>query len=1333
MNSPEDNPALARPGEREAFERRVPLTSTQEAMLLNTLRHPGRGFEVQQIVIHLEPGIDVLRLRDAWEYVVHRHAVLRGRFLWETGTHPVLEVLHKVDLVFDIRTVNRLDEFLESDRAYGIHIGTAPAFRLTLIELPEEQAALIFTFHHAILDGRSQRIVIEEVFRRYDEGAHYNPDPPPEFHRHCEALAVRDKEPEKKYFTELLDGVDVCSLPRPIRYWAESSLHDEVTASVIVPADASPIPNNPASLASIVQAAWAAVLSTYCRTDDVVFGVTRNGRHQVEGAAGMVGCLINSVPARVHIDGFASLSDLARQVHESGQAVRLYEQASLSEIQGRLRLDRPAFDTMIVFERYTLNSAMRALGGKFAARTFAIFERSSFPIVLAAYQEGDRLNLNLEFDSTKWSSPYMQAILHRFVVALRCFLTDPTQRIGDLDLALPGEIDSIIAASRGALAPTGINMLAGEAVNLIAHQHPSHVAYEDASGLCYSFAQIAERRDQIANTIRRLGVTDGARIAFCANRSFDLVALQLAILECGWTSVPLDPAWPSARLDSVLSAVQAQILVHDIQASGRIALLKRDFAGSRDLRFLLLDEAGTDATLSPAEGKLIPLTADSGTDTAYIMFTSGSSGFPKGVLVSQQALAAHARGAIHAYSLSSSDRVLQFTSPAFDVALEEILPTLMVGGAVVERTEEIAGDIRAFLNFIEIRKVTILNLPSAFFHELVLFLVETAVAFPACVRLVVIGSEKPTLWSVQTFLDRLPRVQLINAYGATETTITSISCDISELNSRGARLSDLPIGRPFGQSRIFVLDKALKPCPIGVFGEICISGPQLAIGYLNAPDRAAKKFAPGPFDAGRMYRTGDMGRLTEDGIFEFHGRLDEQIKIRGVRVEPAEVERAIGSFAGINEAVVITRDAGRGIELVAFVAAKTTAPPLDMQALKDALAAALPAAFIPSEIRLTDNLPRRSNGKIDRQALQQIAANPSGNRLTIEPPNGDLETWIFDIFSRLLAREDIDVNDGFFDIGGHSLLAVRLLAELHRVSKKPLPLAAVFSVTSIRALARLINSNAGVDLPPVIALNKRASAQIHPNATSAPSREDSVPLFCVCGVHLYAKLARSLNLEMPVYGVYLPEEGDLAAGKRVEINVAQIAAAYVSALKAFRPHGPYVIGGLSFGGMLAYEMAQQMSRAGDSVELVVLLDCILPRAFRFHSLILRAKLGLRKTAYKMSRMLAVFDRVRSLIAGVFSRHSNPSSIFDADTLRDITFRIAAENYDRIIEPYSGRVMIFRSSRPPVSKGETIDWDLGWTGLVGHKTPVFGVEGDHLGILVEPGVSEIAKILTQHRR
>ena len=1333
MKWPEDNPALARPAEREAFERRVPLTSTQEAMLLNTLRHPGRGFEVQQIVIHLEPGIDVLRLRDAWEYVVQRHAVLRGRFLWETGTHPVLEVLHKVDLVFDIKTVNRLDEFLENDRAYDIHFGTAPAFRLTMVELPEEQAALIFTFHHAILDGRSQRIVTEEVFRRYDEGAHYNPGPLPEFHRHCEALVVREIAPEKKYFTELLDGVDVCSLPRPIRYWAGSSLHDEVTASAIVPADARPIPNNPASLASIVQAAWAVVLSTYCRTDDVVFGVTRNGRHQVEDAAGMVGCLINSVPTRVHIDSFASLSDLARQVHESGQAVRPYEQASLSEIQGWARLDRPAFDTMIVFERYTLNSAMRALGGKFAARTFAIFERSSFPIVLAAYQEGDRLNLNLEFDSTKWSSPYMQAILHRFVVALRCFLTDPTQQIGDLSLALPGEIDSIIAASMGALAPAGINMLAGEAVNLIAHQHPSNVAYEDASGRCYSFARIAERRDQIASTIRRLGVADGARVAFCANWSFDLVALQLAILEYGWTSVPLDPAWPNARLESALSAVQAQVLVHDIQASGRIALLKHDFAVSRDLRFLLLDEADTDATLSPAEGKLIALTADSGMDGAYIMFTSGSSGLPKGVLVSQQALAAHARGAIHAYSLSSSDRVLQFTSPAFDVALEEIMPTLMVGGAVVERTEEIASDIRAFLNFIEIRKVTILNLPSAFFHELVLFLIETAVVFPACVRLVVIGSEKPTLWSVQTFLDRLPRVQLINAYGATETTITSITCDISELNSRGAKLSDLPIGRPFGQSRIFVLDKALKPCPIGVFGEICISGPQLAIGYINAPDRAAKKFVLGPFDVGRMYRTGDMGRLTEDGLFEFHGRLDEQIKIRGVRVEPAEVERAIGSLAGINESVVITRDAGRGIELVAFVVAKTAEPPLDMQALKDALAAALPAAFIPSEIRLTDNLPRRSNGKIDRQALQQIAANPNGNRLTIEPPHGDLETWIFDIFSRLLAREDIDVNDRFFDVGGHSLLAVRLLAELNRVSKKPLPLAAVFSVTSVRALARLIEDNAGVDLPPVIALNMRASAQMHPKSTSAARREDSVPLFLVCGVHLYANLARALNQEMPVYGVYLPEEGDLVAGKGVEINVALMAAAYVSALKAFRPHGPYVIGGLSFGGMLAYDMAQQMSRAGDEVELVVLLDCILPRAFRTHSLILRAKLGLLKTVHKMSRILAVLDRVLSLIAGVFSRHSNPSSFSVTDTLRERAFCFAAESYDHVIEPYSGRVMIFRSSRPPVSKGETIDWDLGWTGLVGHKTPVFGVEGDHLGILIDPGVSEIAKILIQNRR
>ena len=1332
MRFPVDNYELLQAGERESFERRFPLTPTQEAMLLSSLRHPGLGFEVQQVVVRLEPDIDVLRLRDAWEFVVHRHAVLRSRFCWAGEPYPIQEVLQSLDLVFEIRTVNSLNEFLESDRAHGVDLGTAPTFRLALLELPNEPPALIFTFHHAILDGRSQRIVLEEAFRRYDEGASHAPDLPAEFHRHCQAVSIRDRGSEREYFTRLLDDVEVCSLPRPNRYSAEQSLHGEVSASLAVPAGAKPIAGHPASLGSVVQAAWATVLSKYCRTDDVVFGVTRNGRHQVDLADGMVGCLINSVPTRIRFDRRASLADLLLQVHESGQAVRPYEQASLSEIQGWLRLDRPLFDTIIVFERYTLNSALRQLGGKFAARSFSIVERSSFPVVLAAYQEGSQLNLNLEFDATKWSASYMQAILHRFVAVLSRFLADSTERIGALDLLLPGEIDSIIAASRGALAPGGSNLLVGEAVNLVAEQRPSDVAYEDASGQRYSFAEIAERRDQIARAFRRLGVAGGSRVAVCANRSFDLVALQLATLGYGWILVPLDPAWPNARLDSVLSAAQAKVLVFDSQASSQIALLKQSSGVLPDVQFFSFDEMSTDAGPASADPGLIQLGTAAGEEAAYIVFTSGSSGTPKGVLVPHRALAAHARGAIQAYSLSAEDRVLQFASMAFDVALEEIVPTLLAGGTIVERTDQVATDVGVFLNFIDTRAVTVLNLPSAFFHELVLYLVDNGVALPGCVRLVVIGSERPTIWSVQTFLARYPHVQLINAYGPTEATITSVTCNISELNNRGTALSDIPIGRPVGESRIFVLDETLKLCPIGVSGEICISGPQIATGYLNAPELTARRFVSSPFDSTVMYRSGDVGRLSEDGMFEFHGRLDEQVKVRGVRVEPAEVEKAIRGFSGVKDAVVVARDAGRGIELVAFVVARTP-DILDIQEIKDALTSVLPSAFVPSEIRLSEELPLRSSGKVDRRALALIAANLSGNRRRIEPPSGDLETWIFGVFSRLLVREDIDVNDGFFDVGGHSLLAVRLLAELNRISRTPLPLAAVFSVSSIRALARLIEEDAGVDLPPVIPLNRRATAQTRSNAASTVGGDDAVPLFCVCGVHLYASLARAVDQDRPVYGVYVPLEGELAAGKRVRLDVAAIAATYISAVKALRPHGPYVIGGVSFGGLLAYEMAQQLSRAGEEVELLILLDSILPRAFRSRGVIPRVKRWLRRTIDRTLdvHMLDMLGLVRSRIAGPLARDAADSSLSDYESLRDRVFRAAAENYDRTVEPYAGRTIVFRARRPLVTERETVDWDLGWAGLVGHETPVFGVNGDHLGILLEPGASEIATVLREH--
>ena len=1304
-------------------------------MLLSSLRHPGLGFEVQQIIVRLEPDIDVLRLRDAWEFVVRRHAVLRSRFRWPGEPYPIQEVLQSVDLVFEIRTVDCLNDFLDSDRAHGVDLRVVPNFRLALIESPSEPPVLVFTFHHAILDGRSQHIVLEEAFRRYDEGVNYAPDPPAEFNQHCQAISSRDTTPEREYFTRVLDGVDVCSLPRSNRYWTTPSMRVEVSETVEMPADERPISGHPASLGSVIQAAWAVVLSKYCRTADVVFGVTRNGRHQVDSAAGMVGCLINSVPTRVRIDRCASLADLALQVHESGRAVRRYEQASLSEIQGWLRLDRPVFDTIIVYERYTLNSALRQLGGKFDARSFSIVQRSSFPIVLAAYQEGCQLNLCLEFDSTKWSVPYMAMFLRRFAAVLRRFLADSNERIGALDSLLPGEIDSIIAASGGALAPSGIKSLVGEAVNLIAHQRPLDVAYEDASGQRYSFAEVAERRDQMARAFHRLGVAGGSRVAVCANRSLDLVALQLATFGYGWILVPLEPAWPNARLDNVLSATQAKVLVFDSQTSSQIALLKQSGAVPQDVQLLSIDELSTGAVSSSADPKLIPLSTAAGEEPAYIMFTSGSSGTPKGVVVPHRALAAHARGAIQAYSLSKGDRVLQFSSMGFDVSLEEIVPTLLAGGTIVERTDQVATDVRVFLDFIGTRAVTVLNLPSAFFHELVLFLDEHGIALPSCVRLAVIGSERPTLWSVQTFLAQYPHVQLINAYGPTEATITSVTCNITELNNRGAALSDIPIGRPIGESRVFVLDETLNFCPIGVSGEICIAGPQIASGYLNAPELTATRFVSSTVDStAKMYRTGDVGRLTEDGLFEFHGRLDEQVKVRGVRVEPAEVDQAIRSLPGVKDAAVVARDAGRGTELVAFVVGRTPEP-LDTQQIKDALARVLPAAFVPSEFRLLEELPLRSSGKVNRRALALIAASSSGNRREIERPSGDLETWIFGVFSRILVREDIDVNDGFYDVGGHSLLAVRLLAELNRVVRRPLPLAAVLSVTSIRALARLIDEDAGVDLPPVIPLNGRAKALTSSNTASTVRGNDVVPLFCVCGVHLYANLARAMDPDRPVYGVYLPLEETLAAGKRVRLDIASLASSYISAVKAIRPNGPYVIGGVSFGGLLAYEMAQQLSRVGADVELLVLLDTILPRAYRFRGAVSRAKNWFRRTiewaaGQHLGDMLGL---VRSWTSAYSALDNSLPEDSNRVRLRDRAYRAAAENYDRTVEPYAGRTIIFRARRPRVGEWETVDWDLGWAALVAHDTPVFGIDGDHLGILLAPGASEIATVLRDRLR
>ncbi len=1378
-------------------------------------RQRGPGYEVQQAVVHLDAQVDVLRLRQAWLSVVQRHEGLRlaidldGRGpaanlspITSRGWQPTQTVLASPELPFSIRETDDLDAFLRDDRAAGLALDSGPLalpYRLTLIERSAKPAVLVFTHHHACLDGRSLRLVLEDVFLHYD-GLPWSSAPVTSFHDHCEAWHRRDRLGERQHFERVLEGFELTHFPAlesdnvAQRLAPRASNHAEVRRRLNVRIDSAngqgvervapssrgvvAIP----SLGSVIQAAWALVLGTYTRSDDVIFGLTRSGRHLVAQAESMVGCLINTLPVRVKLGGTQSAAQLIEGIHAQGVATRPYEHAATSEIQGWLGTERALFNSLIVFERYSLDAELKRSHPSFAARRFELHEQSSFPLVLAAYQEGATLDLVMSFDRSQWSPESMDLVLQRVKVVIRKLLDQPDAAVSSIDTLMPGEHEALLAHACGPLHPVSLAREGQDAaatttpaasatlaplataLDAVVRAQPDAAAFVEADGRLTSYRRLAAERDGWSavwqSHFNRDGTAtpiEGHRLVMMLPRGRASVALQWSCITLGVVFTPIDAGWPLARQAQVARAANPHAIVGESQASAQALLEAMAIEATptssalvpvcwslAEVERWVVDQPGT-RTASSA------IAAHDG--AAYTIFTSGSTGAPKGVEVPRSALAAHARGAAHAFELTPEDRVLQFASPAFDVALEEIWPTLLAGASMVALSEATPSNLDHWLAEIKQQRISVLNIPSAFFHVLMQHLQANEDTLPSRVRLVIIGSEKPSPQSIATFFKRHAQVRLINAYGPTEATITCALCDLSEVHATqapltplGAWVGEAPVGGALGSSQVVVLDRRGHLCPAGAVGEIHVVGPQVATRYLGGTELDALRFSRSPFDPSQpMVATGDLGRWRSDGLIEFVGRADDQVKIRGIRVEPGEVEQVLLQHAGVGEAAVIVRTSARGNELVAFaVLTQNLASPVTAHELRAALADRLPTAFVPSEVIVLDALPMMRNGKVDRAALKLVTSTPAVSTAPARPritPTGDLEIFVADIFGSLLDLREVDVDASFFDLGGHSLLAMRLLALLNRVAPEPITLATIFSRPSVRELAVVLASSGSVQLPNVIALNGSARMR-------ARTDDGQAAVYFICGVQLYADLAKALDGHVPAYGIFLDVEMQVVEGQALALDIPLLARAYVDVLRQQQPTGPYVLSGVSIGGLLAYEMAQVMRQQGDDVQLLVLLDTILPRAIRARGLAGLVRRGVRKGAESLTghhplewlqrwlhRTKQRFGLAATDAEGLDAGRGGELAAIAARTqrmqlTRDRMFRLAAEKYDRMVKPYAGPVVVVRARETYESKYEATAWDLGWGQLIRHDAPVFGAEGDHIGILTGEGAVEIARIFCE---
>ena len=833
-----------------------------------------------------------------------------------------------------------------------------------------------------------------------------------------------------------------------------------------------------------------------------------------------------------------------------------------------------------------------------------------------------------------------------------------------------------------------------------------------------SYREFNRRANQLAHHLRKHGVGPDTPVGVSLAPSFSLTVALLAVLKAGGACLPLDPAYPKDRLE---------YMAHD----ARISLLLTEDAIADNLS---ADLAGTGTKIIRLDSGWKEIASESGENLernvapenlAYLIYTSGSTGKPKGVMLPHRGLVNYIMAAIRLYGLTASDRQLQFSSISFDIAIEEMFPTWAAGATLVLRSRDFSLAGSDFLAWARRQRLTFITVATAYWHELVHELKESGTALPETLRLVVVGGEKAQLQALEAWRKIAGgRVRWINTYGPTEASVIATSY---EPPISGPLPEPLPIGRPITNAKIYILDENLEPVAPGEEGELHIGGPGLARGYLNAPEATAAKFIADPFSlepGARLYKTGDLASYRPNGEIEFRGRRDFQVKIRGFRVEPGEIETALGRDPSVREAVVLLdEDSAAGKRLLAYVVPASGAQPT-AAGLRHHLKGLLPDYMVPGGFVFVRELPLTPNGKVDRRALLAIRPDDTADENYIAPSD-EIQKKLASIWEELLGRRPIGRGENFFELGGHSLIAVRMIRRIEQAFDRKLPLAVLLEAPTIEQLAAILKEK-----------------------TWKPSFALAVPIqplgarpvfFCVHGlgggVLRFQDLARHMAPDQPFYGIqpvgfngngennYTNESegnGENGAGQPFLRTVEEMAARYILEMRNVQPEGPYYIGGYSFGGLVAFEMARQLEAGGEEVGFLGLLDTY-PGKPKSNAVLLSTLLRMPR-----AQQIAYVSSKLTKYGRGFRRRWD--ALFLPKTIKQIRSILAEAEMAYQPKNYSGSAVWIRASERALRGADNPEDD--WSRWVRGGVRFVEIEGDHGSIMKEPTVAVFAQRLRE---
>ncbi|MEL4896704.1 amino acid adenylation domain-containing protein [Crocosphaera sp. Alani8] len=1018
-----------------------PLSPLQEGILFHTLLTPHSGVYQPQICLTLTGSLNIPKFKQAWETIIIKHQLFRVSFHWEKRDRPFQAVYRRVNFPWeelDWRDISldkqeyKLEEFLEIDRKQNFDLKNPPQMRLNLIYSTENSYYLVWTQHHLIIDGWSSGLVIKEVFQEYYGKIEVNYTRP--YGDYIGWLQQQDQNISKDYWKEQLKGfitptiwgVERNSIVEKDSPQAEQEI---ILSSNITTTLKSLTQQQELTLNTLIRGALALLLSYYSGETDIVFGATCSGRSAtLEGINSMVGLFINTLPVRVKVSPKQDLIPwLKRLQTQQGEASR-YEHVSLLEIQENsdLASGTSLFDTILVFENYPVDPSIIQESESLTIDSVKSTEWTSLPLTILVGGT-NQLSIKMKYHCDRFSDQMINRLLGHFKTVLNNIINNPQQQLWEISLLTDHEKQLLIKDNREKATENG-HICIPQLFEQQVEKNPQNIAvtFENKK---LTYEELNNKANQLAHYLGSLGVKPETLVGVCSKRSLGMVIAILAILKAGAAYVPIESTYPPQRINYILQDAQLSILLTD-----------QDFSEVPVKTVVNLNTDNLKLSQYPNTNPTPKLTPN---HSIYAIYTSGSTGNPKGVINTHRGLINRLNWMQKAYHLTPDDLVLQKTPYTFDVSVWEFFWTLLNGACLVMSKPEGHQDSGYLASLIIEENITTVHfVPSM----LQVFLEEEKASQCNSLKRVICSGEAFSVDLKNRFFQTFDAT-LHNLYGPTEAAIdvTAWTCQADDLS--------VPIGKPIDNIQAYVFNPQLQLLPMGVAGELYLGGEGLARGYLNRPDLTAESFVPNPFDAGeRLYKTGDLVRLGEDGNIEYLGRIDNQVKIRGVRLELGEIETTLNQHPDIIACVVLAKEFAEGDRrLIAYIQTEQTE---DISGeLRQFLSERLPNYGIPSVFIRLDSFPLTSNGKLDRKSL--LSLNYSSTREIIAPRN-ETEEAIAEIWREILKIDNLSVEDNFFELGGNSLIATRVNSRLRQTFSLDLPLRTLFEKPTIGTLAERI-------------------------------------------------------------------------------------------------------------------------------------------------------------------------------------------------------------------------------------------------------------------------------------